>query len=242
VTVVANPDRLAAARKLVQERPEVDVIVLDDGFQHRRLARDLDIVLLNAANPFGYGHVLPRGMLREPLQGLRRAGAVVITRADLSTGHQLDGIETQVRRHNAAAPIYRAAHALAQLRGPEDEPRPLENLQGRRWYAVCGIADPQSFVAQLRSAGGSYAGHRAFRDHHPYADADLAEVRRDAAAAHADVLVTTEKDWAKLQALPLARSGAPPIWRVDVSIQFVGEGEEPRLWDQVWRTVCTHGR
>ena len=242
VSVLANPDRVTAAQTLLHDRPEVDAIILDDGFQHRRLARDLDIVLLNAANPFGYDHVLPRGMLREPPRGIARAGAIILTHSDQASGDQLNAIENRINRYNTTAPVYRAVHALSSVRVADDSsPRPVDDLRGRAWFAVTGIADPQSFLAQLRSTAGRYAGHRAFPDHHPYTGADLAAVRREAEAVNADVIVTTEKDWAKLQALNVARTGSLPIWRVDVTIQFPGDSEEQRLWDQVWRVVSRHG-
>jgi tetraacyldisaccharide 4'-kinase len=241
VTVVANPDRVVAVRNLLHDTPGVDAIVLDDGFQHRRLARDFDILLLNAANPWGYGHVLPRGMLRESVRGIARAGAIILTHSDQAPGHQLNAIENTIRRYNATAPIYRAVHTLSSVRvAKDDTPHPIDDLRGRAWFAVSGVADPGRFIDQLRSAAGRCAGHRAFPDHHAYTDADLAAVRRDAEAANAEVIVTTEKDWAKLQAMPAARAGSLPIWRVDVSIQFLGEGEEQRLWDQVWDTVSRH--
>src|SRR5436190_906039 len=83
----------------LHDRPEVDAIILDDGFQHRRLARDLDIVLLNAANPFGYDHVLPRGMLREPPRGIARGGAIILTHSDQASGDQLNAIENRINRY-----------------------------------------------------------------------------------------------------------------------------------------------
>ena len=242
VAFVANPDRVAAGRRLLLESPEVDTILLDDGFQHRRLARDLDIVLLNAANPYGYDHVLPRGMLREPLRGLVRAGAVILTHADQSSGHQLSAHERRVHGYNEAAPVYRAVHAPSCLRvADDDRPLPFDELRGRRWFAVCGIGDPRTFVAQLRSLGGVFAGHRAFPDHHRYTEADLVAVRREAIASNADVILTTEKDWAKLRTLAGATGAQPPVWRVDVAIRFLGDGEEQRLWEQVWRVVQGHG-
>jgi tetraacyldisaccharide 4'-kinase len=237
VIVVANPDRVAAATALLRDRPEIDTFVLDDGFQHRRLARDLDIVLLSATSPFGYDHVLPRGMLREPLAGLRRAGAVVVTHADQVPPGEIDAIERRVRRYHATVPVYRAIHALAALHLPtEAEPKPLQALSGRNWFAMCGIGDPQTFLRQLQSVGGRCAGHRWFADHHRYTGDDLSAVRRDARAAGANLLVTTEKDWAKMQSLSSARDNDLPIARVDVQVQFQDDGEE-RLWDQVSRVV-----
>ena len=238
IPIVANPDRVAGAAEALRLRPETDVFLLDDGFQHRRACRDLDVVLVSATNPFGYGRVLPRGMLREPLAGLRRAGAFIITHADQVAENDLASIERTIRRHNAEAPLYRAAHAHAALRSagvaasaPPD--RSLGDLRGRNWFAFCGIGDPQTFLRQLEAAGGRRAGHRWFGDHHRYLPEDLAALRRDAIAAGADVLLTTEKDWAKLAELaPQGAETSPPLWRVDLEIRFLGD-DERRLLEQV---------
>ena len=233
VLVRANPDRVGAARLLLREHPETEVFVADDGFQHRRLARDLDIVLVSATSPFGYDHLLPRGMLREPLGGLRRASAVVITHADQVPARGLDEIERRIRAVHPLVPVYRASHEHAALRTPADPaPQSLESLCGRSWFAVCGIGDPQTFLRQLQSIGGRCAGYRWFGDHHKYEASDLADVRREARAAAADVLVTTEKDWAKLKHLPAAADTDLPVWRVDMRVRFLDDGEE-RLWEQV---------
>ena len=237
VAVLANPDRVAAATQFLREHPETDAFVLDDGFQHRRLARDLDVVLVSATGPFGYGHVLPRGMLREPLRGLGRAGAVVITHADQAPAGELEAIEREVRRFNPHAPVYRAVHAHAGLRrGADHESRPIEDLRAMNWFALCGIGDPRTFLRQLQSIGGRYAGHRWFADHHGYTDADLAAVRAEARAAGADVLITTEKDWAKLKDLPGSGDADLTLSRVDVRVRFHDDGEA-RLWEQVRAVV-----
>lgn len=232
VAVGAHPDRFALGSRLLSERPKIDAFVLDDGFQHRQLARDLDIVLINATSPFGYGHVLPRGMLREPLAGLSRAGAFVITHADQVAGADVSDIERRIREHNPDAPIYRAAHAHAGLTTASGETRPPDELGTKGWFAICGIGDPQTFVRQLESAGGRRAGHRWFADHHRYTAADFDEVRRDARAAGADVLVTTEKDWAKLESLAAAGNDDLPILRVDVRTEFFDD-DEAQLWAQI---------
>lgn len=237
VAVVANPDRATAAEQVLRERPEIDVFVLDDGFQHRRLARDFDIVVVSATSPFGYGRLLPRGMLREPMSALRRAGAIVISRADQAPAAELDAIEARIWQVDPGLPIYRASHAHAALHtDAEGTTRPLDELRERSWFAVCGIGDPQTFVRQLQSIGGRCAGYRWFADHHHYTDSDLADVRREARAAGADVLVTTEKDWAKVESLPGASDADLPMWRVDVQIRFSEDGEA-RLWDQILRAV-----
>ena len=242
VNVVANPDRLSAARRTLLERPDVDVFVLDDGFQHRRLARDLDIVLINATSPFGYGHMLPRGMLREPLGALRRAGAVVVTHADQPPARELEAIERRVRQAAPAVPIYRAAHEHAALHaGDGSGPHPLDRLKTSTWFAACGIGDPQSFLRQLESVGGRPAGFRWFADHHRYTAGDLADVRRRARDVGADLIVTTEKDWTKLEPFDRPADGQVPVWRVDLRVRFL-DGGEGRLWEQVWRAVQAGGR
>ena len=106
-------------------------------------------------------------------------------------------------------------------------------MRDRCWFAFCGIGDPQTFLRQLERAGGRHAGHRWFGDHHRYNTNDLAALRRDATAAGADVLVTPEKDGAKLAELRAATSDdAPPVWRVDMEIRFLGD-DERRLFEQV---------
>ena len=115
IPVIANPDRVAAGRQLIVTHPEIDVILLDDGFQHRRLYRDLNLVLIDATNPFGYGHVLPRGMLREPLAGLRRADVLIVTRSDLIEGDQLNELKSRLRQFNPTAPILQSRHRLTSI-------------------------------------------------------------------------------------------------------------------------------
>ncbi|HEY2587470.1 MAG TPA: tetraacyldisaccharide 4'-kinase [Tepidisphaeraceae bacterium] len=232
VLLRANSDRYAAGEELLKEHPEVDVFVLDDGFQHRRLARDLDVVLINAAEPSGFGRVLPRGLLREPLAGLRRAGAVVLTHADQATPEQLTAIEAEIRRHNATAPLYRAIHAQAGLRSsrPEIESHPFNELSRHRFFAFCGIGNPAAFHRQLARFVDTYVGRRWFGDHHAYTAEDLANLSAEARKAGAEILITTEKDWVKVE--PFATAIDLPIWRAEVRIQFSDE-DEPRLLDQV---------
>lgn len=235
VLIRANPNRAGAAQALLREQPAVDVFLLDDGFQHRQLARDFDLVLVNAVEPFGYGRVLPRGLLREPLAGLRRADAFLLTRVDQSSAARLAEVRDALRRYNPAAPVYESVHAHTSFRtsAAEATTLPVEALRGRRWFLFCGIGEPASFLGQLVNVGGSNAGHRFFADHHAYTDAEVRALRAEAAAAGADVLVTTEKDWVKLAPLPAAAGdeSRPPIWRVDVQIQFSGEDEAALLGD-----------
>src|SRR5690606_8368440 len=143
-----NRDRVAAARAAIeQQRP--GAIILDDGFQHRRLHRDFDIVLIDALNPWGHGRLLPRGLLREPLSSLRRADAVIITRADLIDPAALSRLHEQIARL-ATAPVAEAACRPRHLLSMGGQSSDRSSLQGQRLLGFCGIGNPAGFVQTLR--------------------------------------------------------------------------------------------
>lgn len=236
VFLAANPDRFAAGQALLRSDHEIDLFLLDDGFQHRRVRRDFDLVLISAMNPFGFGHVLPRGLLREPLRGLCRADAVVITHADRVDETSIGRIETRIRQFNPVAPIYRAVHAPVGLLSDESPqvPLPLDQLSARRFFAFSGIGNPGSFEDLLRRFGSNMAGRRRFDDHHRYRPADLEDVSREARDGGAEVLVTTEKDWVKIEQFPRET----PILRLAVRVEFAADHEQ-RLLDQIRRAVAS---
>jgi tetraacyldisaccharide 4'-kinase len=231
--------RHKAGQRALGDHPEIDVFLLDDGFQHRRLARDLDLVLIRATEPFGFGRVLPRGLLREPLSGLRRASAFILTHADGVDAAERERITGELRRHNPSAPIFAAIHAPVAVRsappGGTEQELSIGQLCGVRAFAFCGIANPQSFERELRSRCGKYVGHQWFADHHAYTPADVQAVQHAALKCGADVLITTEKDWAKLAELPEAGSGLP-IWRLDVAATFL-DGDDERLLERVEQII-----
>ncbi len=189
VLVVVGSDRLRAVEAAAEGG--ADVALLDDGFQHRRLARDLDVVLLDATAPFGNGRLLPAGPLREPVAGLGRADVIVLTRA--GPGVPLEGACAAVRRNNATAPIVAADHRLV---GFADRAGRSAAAPGRA-VAFCAIGNPGRFRADLERAGIEIVAFRAWRDHHRYTAAELGELGRSAERGHA-VLVTTEKDLARI--------------------------------------------
>ncbi len=195
-----NADRVAAADTL--RGHAVDAIVMDDGFQHRRLHRDLDMVLIDATNPFGYGHVLPRGLLREPLSALGRADVVLITRSDLVNESALAAIQTRLLR---SAPgldgrILRVAFRPASLLSVEGQRHALSSVAGQPVFLVSGIGNPEAFAATCRNAGLQIAGSRWFADHHHYSDSDLQEVQAKARLSDATRIITTLKDLVKIKA------------------------------------------
>lgn len=219
--VHVDPDRVAGGRRVRRDHPEVDALVLDDGFQHRRIARDFDLVLIDATQPFGYGHVHPRGLLREPLAGLRRADAFLITRSDLAGEDECRRIASILRTCNASAPVYRARHEHVGLRSGEAE-LPLNALAGQRFIAAAGIANPAGLERQLSALPGTCAGFRTFPDHHDFSQEDLDDLRATAQRAGAAMIVVTEKDWAKIRRLAGAAEVALPVMRIDLRIAIDG--------------------
>jgi tetraacyldisaccharide 4'-kinase len=189
VPVIVGSDRVAGAR--AAREAGADVVVLDDGFQHRRLARDLDLVLLDVRDPFGSYRLLPAGPLREPVSSLRRADAVILTRS--RPDEPFPVIERVIRRHGASLPVLRAGHRVAGFVDPSGAPRPAPE----RVVAFCGIGHADAFFEDVARGGVELCAWRRFPDHHRYTRGDLDEVA-SLAARHAAVPVTTEKDVCRL--------------------------------------------
>jgi tetraacyldisaccharide 4'-kinase len=234
VPVHADASRFEGGQAVLKAHPEVDVFVLDDGFQHRRIGREFDLVLVDASNPFGYGRVIPRGLLREPLSGLRRADAVLITRADQG---DVQAITKTIRRYNAKVPVYRSTHAHAGLRDDDGDLRPLRELVGQSFFAFAGIGNPEGLVHQLAALRGRLAGTRWFGDHWNYSEADVGRLLKEAEAADADVVLTTEKDWTKVRRF--AAGAAIPIWRLELAVRFQ-DGDESKLFEQIQSKLASH--
>lgn len=193
-------DRIHSARQLLQDHPEISCFILDDGFQHRRIRRDLDIVLIDAGNPFGGGWCLPSGFLREPARGLRRAQIIIITKTDEVPRATLDAIRSALSDLRCDAPVLEAAHravALVPLDGRRP-PEPLENLKKSRVHLMSAIARPGSFESVITGLGATVISHIKFRDHHRYTPAELPELRP---RSRGEFWCTTEKDAAKLRKL-----------------------------------------
>ncbi|UCG58545.1 MAG: tetraacyldisaccharide 4'-kinase [Phycisphaerales bacterium] len=223
VNVVVNPDRVAGAGRAVGEFG-ANVLIMDDGFQHRRLARDLDIVTIDATNPFGYGKLLPAGLLREPVGALARADAVVITRCDQIDVAELARLETKLREVSPNTTIAKAIHAPVCVKAADGKEKPLEKLNGKKVFAFCGIGNPDSFLSTVRALGCNPVGSKAYDDHHHYTRDCLAETSEQAARLKADMILTTEKDWTKIAALDAAERDIPYLCLV-VRIEFIA-GEE----------------
>lgn len=193
-----NPDRVAAARVAIEELAS-QVILLDDGFQHRRLARDLDIVLLDAWEPFGFGHVFPRGTLREPISSLRRAQVICLTRADQVDADRRNAVRERARQVAPEAVWCEAVHAPRSLLAANGRSEPIEELRGKRIAAFCGIGNPSAFRRTLEGLGCEVVTWREFPDHHQYTAADVENLSNWATRETVDMVVCTHKDLVKLQ-------------------------------------------
>lgn len=220
VICVSDSDRAAAART-AHERYGADVIVLDDAFQHRRLARSLDIVLVDATNPFGYGHMLPRGLLREPVSALGRADVIVLTRADQATSVSLRSMETRIRRVSPRAVLLQCRHAPTATTYLDGTPYE-DNLEGKRAVITAGIGQPRAFANTCRSLGVEVVGVCWWPDHHHYRTRDINRLFRAGRFPPYDVVLTTEKDAVKLSALPGVNPRSFVV--VKIAIDFMGDG------------------
>lgn len=224
-------DRAALADTAVEEL-ESEVLLLDDGFQHRRLQRDLDIVLIDATDPWGNG-LLPRGLLREPASSLKRADAVVLTRCDQADS--LDAIRARVNRYAPDAPVAETVHQPETLVNSSGEIAPLDALRQHPVAGFCGIGNPEAFRRTLTDLGGNVIDFLAYPDHHPYSHDDVVELRRRAGSLPQDALVvTTQKDLVKLR---LDQLSGRPLWAVRIGLAFrSGRPELERLLERVLPT------
>jgi tetraacyldisaccharide 4'-kinase len=192
-----NADRVAAAEK-VQAESDVDVIVLDDGFQHRRMHRDLNVVLIDATNPFGFGHLLPRGLLREPLRSLSRADVVLLTRTDMVSEAELSTIEDTVLRNNPALQnrFFRVSFQPTELLDSAGGRHPVSDVAGKTLSVMTAIGNPEGFKATCESLGAAIRDSHIFPDHHHYTSAELDAI--SAAKSSQPFVLTTLKDLVKI--------------------------------------------
>lgn len=193
--IVADADRLNAGRWAL-EKFGTSVFVLDDAFQHLRVRRELDLVCIDATNPFGNRKVLPFGILREPIENIKRAGAIIITRANLIDENNLDDLKREVG-NLTSAPIFVSRSELEKLMPVKN----VETVKPTRYFAFCGLGNPRNFFAQLKDENKEIVGEEAFPDHHLYSQDDMARIEKKARENGADALVTTGKDAVKFKGL-----------------------------------------
>jgi tetraacyldisaccharide 4'-kinase len=209
VAVVVDKDRVKSGIYAINNF-QSDVIILDDGFQYLMLKPHINIVLVDSTDPFGNGHVLPRGVLREPIKNIRRADYIFLTKSDGS--HKLDHLKRFIRRHTRRAEIIECCHKpqnLVTLEGKEIHP--LSKLKGAKVAALSAIARPESFEKFLEDFGAELVLKDHFADHHRYTQQEIIDFVNQAKAAGAEMIMTTEKDAVRI----------PRLDRCDVPILYL---------------------
>jgi tetraacyldisaccharide 4'-kinase len=196
VPVVVDSDRVRGARKAI-EHHKAQVLVLDDGFQHRRLRRDLDIIAIDATCSFGFGKMLPAGLLRESPRSLKRAKAAVITRSNHVEPEALEAVEQKIHTYAPGLPVAKTVHRHTWAVTFQNRQIGLDELKGKPVYAFCGIGNPEAFFSSIEQSGLKLAGTEVFDDHYAYTQEDMKHIYKKARKCGADVLLCTQKDWVK---------------------------------------------
>ncbi len=194
--IIVAPDRVAAAREAVERG--CNILVLDDGFQHRRLARDVDIVLLDATAPFGHGYLLPRGLLREPLRSLRRADLIILTRSDEINKTERSLLLLKLRQLSNGKPVIQARHRLAGFTDVKGQPIAVGDPTVMQAVVFAGIANFDSFRRSVESLGVHVLAAYRYPDHHAYTPEEITGLLDVAVSLEANIILTTEKDAVKL--------------------------------------------
>ncbi len=223
--IIADRDRVSAGR-WAKDKFGVSVFILDDGFQHRRVKRDMDIVCIDATRPCGNGRILPAGSLRESFKSLSRADAVVLTRTNLVTDEEAVAITERLRKRNSTAPTFGLETGIGEITKLDDflagrvTPDDDEDRQTvASAFVFCGLGNPDSFVSMLRSEGFNVVGQRLYGDHKAYGQADADDLGSDARKCVARSLLTTAKDAVKLNELKFEL----PVFVVEIDPQINDE-------------------
>ena len=233
VVVIANPSRVQGAKQALIANPKISCFVLDDGFQHRKAARDLDLVLIDASNPFGYDHLLPRGLMREPKSALKRADAIIITRSNQvppqapespeapEASESLTKLDQQIQAITGKTPIAHASHQWVSLLNINNESCDLALLADGPVIAAIAIGNPDAFVQTLREHASNVRDVIIEPDHYAWPPEVIhALVKR--ARLESAILLTTEKDFVKW---PTLEQNAP-VYRVNLEMGFASKSEQ----------------
>jgi tetraacyldisaccharide 4'-kinase len=228
VPVIVGRERWVSGQ-WAADRFQTEVVILDDGFQHLSLKRNLNLLLIDSSCPFGNGKIFPRGILREPLDQISRADAVILTKTD-ANGNILK-LNKKISDLAGRIPVFRASYEATEIRTGEARERlPLEKLQGRKVLAFSGIAQPDSFRKTLSDLKAEIGGFEIFPDHYEYERQDMDRLQDLASLRGAEALVTTEKDLVRLKNLA---PGPLPLWAISVRHIF-REEDRPRFESFLW--------
>lgn len=230
IPIVVGKNRYLAGRTSLDQFHS-DIIILDDGYQHRQLARDIDILTIDVTQPYGTGALLPIGTLREPISSIQRADIILLTRTDVPN-IQIDDLKNELQKLVPNTPILESIHqpkSLYWLNHPDNTTNtlhsiPINDLKGKSILAICGIGNPTAFVATLEEKGPDKVELMAFPDHHVYTESDHLKIQQQMKLVEAEWIVTTQKDEQKLISL----SKQIPILVLKVELVFTN-GEETLL-------------
>ncbi|MFH1641168.1 MAG: tetraacyldisaccharide 4'-kinase, partial [Candidatus Omnitrophota bacterium] len=202
VPILVDANRVQAAKSAIKDH-SVDTVILDDGFQQWRIKKDLEILTIDAANPFGNRHLIPRGILREPISSLKRADVFMLTKADLNPDTK--DLEDLLTRINPSAAIIESIHSPIGFYdiNKTDELLNTDVLNGRNVALISGIADPVSFENLIINLGAKIGFSLRFTDHHYYTERDLGNITRESQKKNIDTIITTEKDAVRLSGLKI---------------------------------------
>jgi tetraacyldisaccharide 4'-kinase len=194
--IVVNPDRIAGVKKAVTEH-KATAIVMDDGFQHRKLKRNLDIITIDATCPFGCERLLPAGLLREHLSAIKRAHATVITHADNIEQDQMTSLQQKIKTINPNITIAQAAYKHPCAVGIKGLTLTVDQLKQKPVFAFCGIANPDNFLNSLKQMEMNLLGSKIYNDHYEYKAQDVTDIYEQARYLGAELIISTQKDWVK---------------------------------------------
>ncbi len=224
VVVVVDKDRVKAGAWAINKFG-CDTLVLDDGFQYLRLKHRLDIVLVDSSNPFGNRRMLPRGILREPVRNIKRAGFIFITKSRPEGEPEL---RKMLRQYNAEAEIVECRHCARYLKDVySDERHDLDFLNGRKVAAISGIAQPKGFEDELIRQGATVMYHKRYNDHHRYTQQEILDGINRGIQRGADMVITTEKDAVRF---PLIERRDLPVFYLRVEIEMLSGEEKFNEW------------
>ncbi|MCF6176808.1 MAG: tetraacyldisaccharide 4'-kinase [Victivallaceae bacterium] len=231
VLVLVDRDRVKAGLYAIEEYG-ADTLILDDGFQYLSLKPHINIMLVDSTDPFGNHHVLPRGILREPIKNIRRADYIFLTKSN--GGNHLRHLKAFLRHHNRRAEIIECCHKPCYLEKvyEKDQREELNFLQGKRVAALSAIACPESFEVFLSGLGGDVVYRKHFADHHRYTQQEIIDYINNAKNSEAEIIVTTEKDAVRM---PRLDRRDIPVYFLRVEIDILSGQEN---FDQSIARIC----
>lgn len=235
--IMINPNRVEGAKKAIEEF-NAKLLIMDDSFQHRKLSRDIDIVAVDATEPFGRERLLPAGFLREPLNSLKRADVVIITRANQAGPERIDEIKKRILKIKPNIIFASAVHKPICAKLLKDRQISFDELKNKRIYAFCGIGNPDAFFETLSELALNIVGKKVYNDHHRFLQSDIIDICSDSRGKKTDFVITTQKDWIKTASLKIEEAQIPFAY-LAVEIEFIsGQKEIIALIEEALKKIC----